>query len=303
MGNDNYNSCTSNTVSHTVVADTAPGAPTDVSAGPGDTQATVNFSTPDSDGGSVILDYTATCGAQSATGASPLVVTGLANGAAVECSVVARNEVGTGPPSASVTVTPFAGPGAPTNLVASPLGSGIASVRFDPPASSGTGPISGYEATCFQEGDAGFSSSQFGTQAPIVVTGLPNGASVRCMVRARNAFGYGPNSSLVEFVVGVPRGPSSVTAVSGPSRGQISMNWSAAEPNGAPITAYTARCEPAASNPGLPSNQITTGPGKRSVVVGGGVPGKSYHCSVFASNVHGPGGRTAAIPLVVKAKA
>lgn len=50
------------------------------------------------DGGSSIIEYTATCGAFSATGAaSPLIVAGLNNGTTYSCSVAARNAIGVGP--------------------------------------------------------------------------------------------------------------------------------------------------------------------------------------------------------------
>jgi predicted small secreted protein len=85
-----------------------PGAPTIGTATAGNGQATVEFTASASDGGSDILDYAATCGASSATGAgSPITVTGLTNGAAVTCVVVARNAVGFSPSSGeSGSVTP-----------------------------------------------------------------------------------------------------------------------------------------------------------------------------------------------------
>ncbi len=58
------------------------------------------------DGGSAILDYTATCGTASVTGtASPLTIGGLSNGVTHACSVVARNAIGTGPASNVVQAT------------------------------------------------------------------------------------------------------------------------------------------------------------------------------------------------------
>ena len=87
---------------------TVPGAPTIGVATAGNAQASVAFTAPASNGGSAILDYTATCGTASATGAgSPVVVTGLANGTAYTCTVVARNAIGSSAPSAaSNSVTP-----------------------------------------------------------------------------------------------------------------------------------------------------------------------------------------------------
>ncbi|MGE4090460.1 MAG: BACON domain-containing carbohydrate-binding protein [Candidatus Binatia bacterium] len=91
-----------------VRAQTVPGAPTIGAATAGDGQISVAFTPPASDGGSAITQYTATCGSESASGASsPIVVTGLANGTAYTCTVTATNAVGTGPASApSNSVTP-----------------------------------------------------------------------------------------------------------------------------------------------------------------------------------------------------
>lgn len=84
-----------------------PGAPTIVSATPGDARAVVSFTAPTTTGGSPITLYTATCGATSATGsASPISVNGLSNGTPYNCSVSATNALGTGPSSASLPVTP-----------------------------------------------------------------------------------------------------------------------------------------------------------------------------------------------------
>jgi hypothetical protein len=92
-------------------AATAPGAPTIGAATPGDTQASIAFTAPASDGGSPITGYTATCNPNGFTGtgaASPIVVTGLTNGVAYSCSVTATNAIDTGPASGTVSVTPAA---------------------------------------------------------------------------------------------------------------------------------------------------------------------------------------------------
>ncbi|GAA2020731.1 hypothetical protein GCM10009740_06450 [Terrabacter terrae] len=97
-------------------AATAPGAPTGVTAAPGDASARVSWSMPP-DGGSAITSYTVTpyVGATAqtpitVTGTPPatnVTVTGLTNGTAYTFKASATNAVGTGPDSAaSVAVTP-----------------------------------------------------------------------------------------------------------------------------------------------------------------------------------------------------
>jgi hypothetical protein len=90
-----------------------PGAPTGVSAVPGDGQATVSFSPPASNGGEAIASYTVTAspGGQAATGAgSPITVTGLRNGETYTFTVTAATSAGSGPASApSAPVTPTEG--------------------------------------------------------------------------------------------------------------------------------------------------------------------------------------------------
>jgi hypothetical protein len=92
------------------VAATAPGAPTISTAVAGDGYVDVAFTAPASNGGSAIIDYTATLSTgQSATGTtSPIRVTA-PNGAAVTATVTARNAVGPSAASAaSNSVTPTA---------------------------------------------------------------------------------------------------------------------------------------------------------------------------------------------------
>jgi hypothetical protein len=109
----------SSVASDPVTPSTVPDAPTDVSAAPGSTKATVSFSAP-FDEGSAITGYKVSAtdlthpghGGETASGtAGPITVTGLTNGDSYTFAVVATNGDGSGPasaPSASVT---------PSNLV------------------------------------------------------------------------------------------------------------------------------------------------------------------------------------------
>ena len=89
-----------------------PGAPRNVKATRGSSQASVSWAAPISDGGQPITKYVVTSrpGAKSCqtTGALTCTVTGLTNGKAYRFSVKATNSVGTGPASAlSGPVTPL----------------------------------------------------------------------------------------------------------------------------------------------------------------------------------------------------
>ena len=105
-GSANFSSASANAT--VLVNATVPSAPTIGAATPGNGQVSIAFTAPAFNGGSAITGYRASCtpGTASATGpASPLVVTGLTNGTAYTCSVVATNAVGDGAASAAAAVT------------------------------------------------------------------------------------------------------------------------------------------------------------------------------------------------------
>lgn len=107
-----------------------PGAPQIGAATAGDGSASIAFTAPTQDGSSPVTRYQAACTVMTAGGAtvtaqgtaSPLAVTGLANGTAYTCSVSATNAVGTSVASASVSVTPVAASGASSFTVTSAAG-------------------------------------------------------------------------------------------------------------------------------------------------------------------------------------
>jgi hypothetical protein len=86
-----------------------PGAPTNVSALPGNASIALSFAAPANTGSSAITGYLAACkpGDNKGIGtASPVTVSGLTNGTAYTCTVSASNSAGTGPESAAVIATP-----------------------------------------------------------------------------------------------------------------------------------------------------------------------------------------------------
>lgn len=255
------------------ISGSVPGAPRNVAAARGNGQATVTFLAPTSDGGNPILDYTATCGPQSTTGAgSPLVVAGLTNGTTVSCTVTARNAIGTGPASSPpVSVKPATVPGAPLNVAATP-GNTQATVTFAKPASNGGSGILDYTATCGTK-------SKTGTGSPLVVTGLTNGTAVNCTVKARNAVGTGPASAPPVSVrpATTPGAPVNVSA--SPANTQAIVKFAKPASNGgSAITSYTATC----------GSKSKTGSGS-PLVVTNLVNGVTVNCTVKATNAIGTG--------------
>jgi hypothetical protein len=182
---------------------TVPGAPGIGAAVPGNAQATIAFTAPASNGGSPITLYTATCnpGSHLSYGtASPITVTSLANGTGYLCSVAAMNEVGTGPASGSVSVTPRTVPGAPTIRYVNDTAVGQVSIHVVP-ASNGGAPITAVNVTC---NPGGYTASGV---PPSVDTGLwdfwfttlNTGVDYSCVANAVNAAGTSPPSVVVNL--------------------------------------------------------------------------------------------------------
>ena len=199
-GNANFNAAPAVTQSFAITA-TPPGAPTILPPRAGNLLAFITFTQSTVNGGSAILDYTATCtgGANgpvtqttpgtglTATTVVSFIVRNLVNGTTYTCSVTARNVAGVSPASATVSVTPvpIVPPDAPTILSATP-GNGQASIQFAAPTVNGGSVVTGYAAACTP---GAFTAT--GTDSPLVVTGLTNGTQYTCSVRAANVAGQG----------------------------------------------------------------------------------------------------------------
>ena len=175
--------------SNAVIPGTAPGAPTDVTAAPGNGQAIVSFKMP-KDGTVPITSCTVTSNPGGITvtdSGSPITVPGLTNGTAYTFTVKVTNAVGTGPASSpSKAVKPATVPGPPTEVTAK-AGNGSATVSFTAPVSDGGSPVTSYIVT---SNPGGITAS--GPRSPIVVKGLSNGTAYTFTVQATNKIGTGP---------------------------------------------------------------------------------------------------------------
>ncbi|MGO9876435.1 MAG: fibronectin type III domain-containing protein, partial [Acidimicrobiia bacterium] len=269
-----------------------PDAPTigTATAGPG--SGSVSFTFTGNDNGSPIISYTATCTSTGgATGtasgpSSPIVVSGLTNGAPYTCTVTATNSYGTSGPSApSNMFTPVAVPGAPTIGPGTAAGVGSAVVSFTPPASNGGSLIMSYTATCFSlDGEPTVMAS--GSGSPITVTGLVAGTPYQCSVTATNAVGTGPPSGLSNMF-GLPGAahcttvPSAPLALSqAPGNGSAVVSWAPPLTGASCIAGYvvTPYLGTTAQLPVLIPGQGTT------TVVSGLTNGLTYTFTVTAEN-------------------
>ncbi|MCA3693882.1 cytochrome c peroxidase [Aquidulcibacter sp.] len=206
--------------SGTGVTLTAPGAPTLVALDPGNTAIKVHFTPPSATGGSAISSYTASCAAGGATrtgsgSTSPIDVTGLTNGTAYSCSIAATNATGTGASSTPASATPNLPvvPAAPTIGTATPADKG-GSIAFTAPLITGGSPITGYSVSCVS---GTLSVTATGSTSPATVTGLSNGLTYSCSVRAVNAVGAGAASNAVNLVpngaIATPAGVAEFTSI------------------------------------------------------------------------------------------
>lgn len=263
-----------------------PGAPTAGTATAGNQQASVTFTAPASNGGATITGYTVTSnpGNITATGsASPVTVSGLANGTAYTFSVTATNSVGAGVASAaSNSVTPkgtqtitFSNPGT-RNFDTSPTLTASSSSTLAVTFTSSTAGIctisSGGVLTFISTGTCTIDADQTGDGVYLAAPTVSQSFSVSAVV---------------------PIAPVIGSATAGDEQATISFNAPASN-GGAPITGYTVT-----SSPG---NVTATGAAS-PITVTGLSNGTAYTFTVTASNSMGAGTASAATAAVTPAAA
>jgi len=264
-----------------------PDAPTIGTATAGDTQATVSFTAPSSNGGSAITSYTATSnpggitGTISQSGSGSITVTGLTNETAYTFTVTATNAIGTSAASdASSSVTPATIPDAPT-ISGVTSGSTEATISFTAPSSNGGSAITSYTATS-SPGDITGTISQSGSGS-ITVTGLTNGTAYTFTVTATNAIGTSlasAASNSVTLALHRPDAPTIGTATAGDTQATVSFTAPSFD-GGSAITSYTAT-----SSPGGITGTISQS-GSGSITVTGLTNETAYTFTVTATNAIG----------------
>ena len=216
--------------------------------------------------------------------ATTATFTGLTNGSAYSYRVFSRNAVGLGP-AAIVGPLTAGSPAAPTGVRVVPSSTttqtGALSIVFTGGSPNGS-PTTGYTLTCTPV-DGGPAVTRTAAASPVTIPGLATSHSYRCAVKAANARGSGPLTTATPVTVGAPQAPTSIAATAaGPHTIRVSFVPGGA--NGSPILAYTATC--VSTNGGI--TRVKAG-SRSPLVVTGLTSGKTYRCSVVATNTRGVG--------------
>lgn len=296
------------TASSAVTPITTPGAPTSVSSSNGARQATISWTAPASNGGSVISNYAvqystdggATFASQILTGSTSTsyVYTGLTASTSYIFRVAAITSVGQGSWSSNTTSLTIQDlPGAPTS-VAGVDGNGQVVLSWTAPTSNGGASISDY--TIRYSSNSGVSWTTFSdgtsTATSATITGLTNGTSYIFQVAAVNTWGTGSysSSSASQTPFTTPNAPLNVAG--SPSSAQVTVTWSAAVANGRSVTDYIIQFS---SNSGSTWSTFADGTStSTSVTVTGLTNGTSYIFRVAAINSAGTGSYSSASTAV-----
>jgi titin len=281
------------------LAATVPDAPTIGAVTQGINSASVAF-TVNGDGSSSITGLTATCTSsdggttRSNTGnSSPIVVSTLTNAKTYTCKVKATNSFGDSPWSADSTSFSAANvPSAPTIGVAT-RGGNSASVAFTANGNGGSA-ITGFTVTCTSS-DGLTTRSGTNTSSPIVVSNLSNGNTYTCTAIATNIAGNSVASAATSsFVAATSPSTPVITGVTrGPNNASVAFTVTN---NGDAITGVLVTCT--SSNAGA----TKTGSGTTSpVLVSALTNGKTYTCTMTATNTFGTSAASAASSSFVAA--
>jgi len=185
-----------------VVIPTAPFAPTGLSGTTTGTTATITFIA-GLNGGSPITNYKYSIDGGStfmdlspAVLSSPITISGLNAGTTYSVALRAVNAIGTGPSSATLSITTTtSAPPAPISLSSSQIGTNSVTVSFTQ-SSNGGNPITNYQYST--DGGSTFTSfSPAVTSSPVTITGLSSNTNYSIVLKPVNSIGIGASSSVL----------------------------------------------------------------------------------------------------------
>ena len=262
---------------------------------------------PTDNNGSPITSYLASCtsidggvpGTNTGT-ASPITVGALTNGNTYTCDIKSTNVIGQSAASPeSDEVVPTAVPDAPAKPTVV-KGNARITVSFNAVADNGS-PINSYTATCTSSngGVARSKVADFEPFSPIVVTGLTNGRSYTCRVKATSDLGTGPSSPASNAAIPrTPPGPPTILSVvpgNAPgSAGPLTVRLAPGAANGSAITSYRVTCTKLSS--GLPVVKTSATP---VVTLNSLAVGATYSCVAVDISLGGTSGSSAAVKGIV----
>ena len=227
----------------------APSAPSPLNVSVGNTNASLTWSTPSSEGDATISDYSiqySTDGthwssfAHTASTSTSATITGLTNGTAYQFRVAGINAWGTGAYETYATaLSPGTLPGAPTSLTGSYRDASVA-LTWNAPSSNGGSPIRDYKIEYSSNSGSTWDIFSRASSSSIseTVTGLTNGTSYIFRVSAINDPGTGTASTSSGAVTPktIPSAPTSLIVT--PGNAQASIAFTAGATGGSAITDY-----------------------------------------------------------------
>ena len=255
----------SSLASPSVLVNPIPAAPTNLVGVPSSGSAYISFTL-----SLYALSYTITSSPDGITvsgSSSPILVMGLTNGIYYTFTSTATNASGTSLlslPSPSILVNPV--PTTPTNIFATPNGSGSASISF-------TQSLIALSYTVTSSPDNIIAT---GTSSPIIVTGLTNGSIYSFTVTGRNASGISPSSiaSPSILVAPIPAAPANLNATTGLGPGFVSVAFTPS----LYALSYTATSSP---------DGVTVSGSSSPILFSGLTIGNSYTFTIVATNATG----------------
>ena len=284
--------------SATTTPATAPGAPRELEAAPGNGAVTLSWRAPEDDGGAPVTRYEYRHAAGAAAFPSlwtragadlDETVEGLDNDTAYRFEVRAVNAAGAGG-AASADATPRAGPSAPREVTAE-AGDGEVALSWKAPAHRGASAIVGYEVRWRPAGGRFEAWTRVGgaRAREHTVTGLTNGRTYEFEVRAVNGQVAGAASAPEQArPVGVPGAPGNFRALPTGSAGELALRWRVPALNGADLVAYRLRYQLASSRSWVWEDWATVvGPDRHTVK--GLTDGTAYNFELKAVNGVGAG--------------
>jgi predicted phage tail protein len=286
---------------------TVPGAPTGLTATPGNSQVTLSWAAPASDGGEQLSGYNVFEGTTAdLSGSAPVTnvpgttvtLHGLINGTTYYFEVAAVNTAGQGPLSTEMQAVPVTVPGAPTGLTAT-RGNAQVILSWAAPASDGGSKVTGYDLYVGTTADLSGNAPVARVSGTVVtVTNLINGTTYYFRVTAVNRVGEGRPSNEVSAVpLTVPGAPTGLTAT--PGNSQVTLSWAAPTSGGAAINGYLIyEGTSPRHETGKPVNgSLVNG---TSYTVTGLANGTTHYFRVTAVNTAGEGPSSAEMPVTLQ---